>query len=407
MSFTVVLKQGRERALLGRHPWIFSGAVARLEGKPTPVARVLAADGRLLGVGLYSAESRIPVRMLRFGEGATSQLGTSFFADRLRQAMELRDDLLPEATTGYRVLNAEGDGLPGWTVDRFGEVLVSQITCGGLEAVREFAYAALGELFPRATIVQKNSSAGRRAERLSEVDEVIRPDPPPASEVLESPFLENGLRFSAEIKGGQKTGFYCDQRDNRRRVEELASGRRVLDLFAHSGAFGLYALRGGARRVVHVESAARLIERGREHYRLNEEALATAGATQPPVEWVEADVFADLRQRTERYDLVICDPPPLARKRRDRDKAARAYKDLNRLALGRLGRGGLLLTFSCSSAVDSKLFRQILFAAAIEAEVSLQLLSPLAASADHPVAVTHPEGEYLKGWLARVTTWGG
>ncbi len=404
MSFTVVLKRGRERALLGRHPWIFSGAVARLEGEPSPVARVLAADGRLLGVGLYSAESRIPVRMLRFGEGATSQLGKSFFADRLGQAMELRDDLLPEATTGYRVLNAEGDGLPGWTVDRFGEVLVSQITCGGLEAVREFAYAALGELFPRATIVQKNSSAGRRAERLSEVDEVIRPDPPPASEVLESPFLENGLRFSAEIKGGQKTGFYCDQRDNRRRVEELASGRRVLDLFAHSGAFGLYALRGGARRVVHVESAARLIERGREHYRLNEEVLATAGTPQLPVEWVEADVFSDLRQRTERYDLLICDPPPLARKRRDRDKAARAYKDLNRLALGRLGRGGLLLTFSCSSAVDSKLFRQILFAAAIEAEVSLQLLSPLAASADHPVAVTHPEGEYLKGWLARVTS---
>ncbi len=357
------------------------------------MARVEAADGRTLGVGLYSAESRIPVRMVRFGEGAQSEIGKSFFAQRLQRAQALRTQLLPEATTGYRLVNAEGDALPGWTVDRFGDLLVSQITCGGLEAIRQSAYAALSESFPQAAIVQKNSSAGRRAERLSEVDEVIRLEPP-----AESSFLESGLRFAAEIKGGQKTGFYCDQRDNRRLVEELAPGRRVLDLFAHSGAFGLYALRGGARSVVHVESAARLTERGRRHYQLNGEVFEHS---ELPVEWVTADVFTDLRSRSELFDLIICDPPPLARKRRDRDQAARAYKDLNRLAMERLAAGGLLLTFSCSAAVDTKLFRQILFAAAVEANADLALLRPLSAALDHPVAITHPEGEYLKGWLAR------
>ena len=402
MSFQVVLKKGRERALQGRHPWVFSGAVARTEGQPAPVASVVDHGGRTLGVGLYSPDSRIPVRMLEFfadGEPPSLELDARFFVGRLERAMKLREVLLPAETTGYRLVNAEGDGLPGWTVDRFGEVLVSQITCAGLEALRTRAYAALGQLFPGAAIVQKNSSAGRRAERLSEVDEVIAGEPP-----TEAEFLESGFRLTAEIEGGQKTGFYCDQRDNRRLVEERAAGRSVLDLFAHSGSFGLYALRGGATSVTHVESAARLIDRGRGQYALNAESLKVQSPSDLPVEWAEADVFTDLRERADRYDLVICDPPPLVRKKRDRDKAARAYKDLNRLALRRLDPGGLFLTFSCSGAVDGKLFRQILFAAAIEAKVDLQLLRPLAAAADHPVAVTHPEGEYLKGWLCRASS---
>jgi 23S rRNA (cytosine1962-C5)-methyltransferase len=173
----------------------------------------------------------------------------------------------------------------------------------------------------------------------------------------------------------------------------------VLDLFAHSGAFGVYALAGGARRVVHVESSPRLIERGRHHLALNGFAGAAADGR---AEWVKANVFEDLRAREERYDMVVCDPPPLVRKRDDLDAAARAYKDLNRLALQRLAPGGLLLTFTCSGAVDAKLFRQILFAAAVEAGARVALLAPLGAAPDHPVAITHPQGEYLKGWLAAV-----
>lgn len=380
---TVHLKPGRDKSVREGHPWIFSGAVARLEGPgEAPLVRVVDAAGRPLGLGFHSPRSQIRVRML----------GSSVdFRQRIAEALTLRAAVIPPETTGYRVLNAEGDGLPGWTVDRFGDVLVSQITVAGLEAMRGEAYAALSEVFPGMAILQVNDLPARRAEGLArDEDEAIAGEPP-----AEAPFLESGFRLAAELSGGQKTGFYCDQRENRRRVERLSGGRTVLDLFAHSGAFGLYALRGGAARVVHVESSTRLIDRGREQAERN-------GFDADRIEWVRANVFEDLRGREERYGLVVCDPPPLVRKRPDLDAAARAYKDLNRLALRRVEPGGFLLTFSCSGAVDSKLFRQILFAAAVEAGVRVALLEPLAAAPDHPVDIRHPQGEYLKGWLTMV-----
>ena len=390
---TIHLKPGRDKSVREGHPWIFSGAIGRLEGPgDAPVARVLDAGGRLLGRGLHSPRSQIRVRMLgRPHEEDFDRIDRQFFLRRIHEALTLRAAVLPPDTTGFRVLNAEGDGVPGWTVDRFGDVLVSQITVAGLEALRGEAYAALAEAFPGLSILQVNDLPARRAEGLSFVGfEAILGKPS-----AEEPFLEYGFQLSAELAGGQKTGFYCDQRENRRRVERLSGGRTVLDLFAHSGAFGLYALRGGATRVVHVESSGRLIERGRE--------LAVRNGFGPEMtEWVKANVFEDLRARTERYGLVVCDPPPLVRKRPDLDAAARAYKDLNRLAFQRVEPGGFLLTFSCSGAVDSKLFRQILFASAVEAGVRVALLEPLAAAPDHPVDIRHPQGEYLKGWLMMV-----
>jgi 23S rRNA (cytosine1962-C5)-methyltransferase len=327
------------------------------------------------------------------GAGVTAA-DRGFFAARLAEAAALRAAVLPAETTGYRLVNAEGDGVPGWTVDRFGDVLVSQITASGLEALRGEAYAALAAAFPGAAIaaiVQANDVPARRAEGLvSTGDEAIVGEVPAAAR-----FAESGLMFQAEVAGGPKTGFYCDQRENRRLAERYAGGRSVLDLFSHTGAFALYALRGGATRVVCVESAARLIDAGREHVTLN-------GFLPERVEWVKANVFEDLRERRERYGLVICDPPPLVKKRQDLNAAARAYKDLNRLALARVEPGGFLLTFSCSGAMDTKLFRQVFFAAAVEAGVRVDLLQPLAAAPDHPVSITHPQGEYLKGWLARV-----
>lgn len=390
MEARVWLRPGRDKAVREGHPWIFSGAVGRREGpEEAPLARVFGGGGEPFGLGFHSPRSQIRVRMLGAG---VERADRAFFASRLSEALALRRAVLPPETTGYRLLNAEGDGVPGWTVDRFGDVLVSQITVAGLEAVRDEAYAALLDLLPGSSILQVNGLPARRAEGLTtERDETIAGELP-----AEAPFQEAGLAFTAELSGGQKTGFYCDQRENRRRVERLSGGRTVLDLFAHSGAFGVYAVRGGAERVTHVESAPRLIERGLEHYQRN-------GLDTGRVEWVRANVFQDLRERTERYGLVVCDPPPLVRKRPDLDAAARAYKDLNRLALQRVAPGGFLLTFSCSGAVDGKLFRQIFFAAAVEAGVRVALLEPLAAAPDHPVAVTHPQGEYLKGWLASVT----
>jgi 23S rRNA (cytosine1962-C5)-methyltransferase len=394
-EIAVRLAPGRDKSVREGHPWIFSGAVAAAEGpESAPLARVAAASGEPLGVGFYSPRSQIRVRMLTGPDDAGRPIDRDFFAARLAEAIRLRRAVVPAATTGYRVLNAEGDGVPGWTVDRYGDALVSQVTAAGLETLRGEAYAALAGAFPEAAILQSNGVPARRAEGLGQSDEPIAGTPP-----AEAAFTESGLAFFAELAGGQKTGFYLDQRDNRRLVERLAAGRAVLDLFAHAGAFGVYALRGGARRVVHVESAARLAELGRRTYAANG---AAHGLDPGAAAWVRADVFEHLRADTERYDLVVCDPPPLVRRRGDLDRGARAYKDLNRLAFGRLAPGGLLLTFTCSGAVDAKLFRQVLFAAAREAGVRAMLLAPLAAAPDHPVAITHPQGEYLKGWLCAV-----
>ena len=388
------LRRGRERSVLEGHPWLFSGAIESADGPPdAALARVEDAGGRPLGVGFWSPRSQIRVRFLAHGEGAA--IDRAFFAARLAEAAALRRAVVPSGTTGYRMVNAEGDGLPGWTVDRYGDALVSQVTVAGLAALAGEAYAALAASCPGVTIREANRLPARRAEGLPREDRTILPEvlgEPPA----EAGFLESGLAFTAELASGQKTGFYLDQRENRRLVERLAGGRSVLDLFAHSGAFGLYAARGGAGRIVHVESAPRLIERGLRGYEAN--GLAADRAV-----WVKANVFEDLRERSDRFDLVVCDPPPLVRQRADLDAGARAYKDLNRLALGRLAPGGLLLTFSCSGAMDGKLFRQVLFAAAVEAGVRVSLLQPLAAAPDHPVSIRHPQGEYLKGWLASVS----
>lgn len=385
----VRLRPGREKALRQGHPWLFSGAIAAEEGPPeAALARVVTAGGEELGIGFYSARSQIRVRLL--GRGI-ERVDRELFAARLAAAARLRAVVLPPETTGYRVLNAEGDGLPGWTVDRYADLLVSQITVAGLEALRGEAYAALAATYPECSILHLGGVPARREEGLAEGDETIRG---PIPETVE--FRESGLAFAIEPGAGpQKTGFYCDQRENRRLVERLAKGRRVLDLFAHLGAAGLYALRGGAQHVLHVESSSRLIERGRVLPQAND-------LPGDRVEWRRADVFELLRQPGEEHDLVVCDPPPLARRQSDVEGAARAYKDLNRLALRRVAAGGFFLTFSCSGAIDTKLFRQVLFAAAVEAGVEAQLLMPLCAAPDHPVAITHPQGEYLKGWLVAV-----
>ncbi|MCL4839694.1 MAG: class I SAM-dependent methyltransferase, partial [Thermoanaerobaculia bacterium] len=262
------------------------------------------------------------------------------------------------------------------------------ITVAGIERLREEAYGALRELEPGCAIFHLGRLPARRLEGLAEVDEVV------VGEVPERvAFRELGLELTADPRGGQKTGFYLDQRESRALAASLAGGRRVLDLFAHGGAFALHALRGGAAGVTCVESAAHLEAVARQ-------AVERNGLPAERLEWAGGDVFEDLRRRRERYGVVICDPPPLAPRRSALGPAARAYKDLNRLALGRLEPGGFLLTFSCSGAIDARLFRQILFAAAAEAGVRVALLRPLAAAADHPVDLAHPQGEYLKGWLA-------
>lgn len=365
--------------------------MASAGGPPeAPLAELFAADGTPLGVALHSPHATLRARLLTSAPGAA--IDRAFFAGRIAEAMALRAAVVPGGTDGYRLLNAEGDGLPGWSVDRYASVLVSQMTVSGLEALRDEAYAALSGLFPGVAIVHLGEGAARRDGGLPAGDEVVAGELALPARV---PFRERDLRFGAEVGGGQKTGFYCDQRENRALAGRLAGGRTVLDLFAHAGAFGLYALAGGARSLTQVETSPRFEEPARA-------GRADNGLDDGRTTWVVADVFADLRVRSERYGLVICDPPPFARRRAEVERAARAYKDLNRLALQRVEPGGFLLTFSCSGAIDGRLFRQILFAAAREAGVGVRLLAPLGAGPDHPVSLAHPEGEYLKGWWAEV-----
>ena len=389
---TLTLARGREAASRRRHPWIFSGSLARGAPVPGGAVEVREADGRFVGRGFASPSSPIAARVWTF---ADRPLDAVLVAERLREAAALRATVVPPHTDGYRLVNAEGDFLPGLVVDRYGGVLSVQATTEGTESARDLWLPALVEHLPGATIVQRNDLASRKGEGLPLEDEVLLGGPVPAR----APFREHGLNFVAELAGGQKTGFFLDQRENRHLVRGLSAGRRVLNLFSYSGAFGVAALAGGASRVVHVDVSASALDLARENHRANGQGVDEPGA---PAGTVCADVFEDLRARVaarETWDLIVTDPPAFAKRRGDVDRACRGYKDVNRLALQLLAPGGLLLACSCSGPVDADLFQKVLFAAALDAGCEARLLEKRGAGPDHPVSIDCPEGAYLKAFL--------
>ncbi len=389
---TLTLARGREAASRRRHPWLFSGSLARGAAVPGGPVEVRESDGRYVGRGFASPSSPIAARVWTF---ADRPLDAALVAGRLDAACALRAAVLPPETDGYRVVNAEGDFLPGLVVDRYGSVLSVQATTEGTERARELWLPALAARFTGATILQRNDLSSRKGEGLPLEDEVLAggPVPPRAA------FRERGLNFVAELAGGQKTGFFLDQRENRHLVRGLAAGRRVLNLFSYSGAFGVAALAGGATRVVHVDVSQPALELARENHRANGQLVDEPAAA---AETVCADVFEDLRARVaagETWDLVVTDPPAFAKRKGDVDRACRGYKDVNRLALQLLAPGGLLLACSCSGPVDADLFQKVLFAAALDARCEVRLLEKRGAGPDHPVSIDCPEGEYLKAFL--------
>ena len=350
------------------------------------------ADGRFAGRGFASPSSPIAARVWTF---ADRPLDASLAAARLDDAVALRRTVVPDETDGYRLVNAEGDFLPGLVVDRYGDVLSVQATTEGTESARDLWLPALRERFPAATILQRNDLASRKGEGLPLEDEVLHGGPVPAR----VPFRERGLKFVAELAGGQKTGFFLDQRENRHLVRTLAAGRRVLNLFSYSGAFGVAPLAGGAARVVHVDVSEAALSLALENHRANGQRADEVGA---PAATVCADVFEDLRARVaagETWDLIVTDPPAFAKRRSDVDRACRGYKDVNRLAFQLLAPGGLLLACSCSGPVSADLFQKVLFAAALDAGREARLLEKRGAGPDHPVSIDCPEGEYLKAFL--------
>jgi 23S rRNA (cytosine1962-C5)-methyltransferase len=393
---TLHLAKGRDAATRRRHPWLFSGAVARQEGaSPDGVVEARDASGAFLARGFASPAAPIVARFWTFED---RPLDESFVSGRVREAMELRQRVIPPETDGYRVVNAEGDFLPGLIVDRYGGVLVVQSTTEGTERARTLWLPPLLAAFPGASILQKNDLTTRHGEGLPLEDELLAGAPAPAS----VPFRERGLSFVAGIAGGQKTGFFLDQRENRHLVRSLAAGRSVLNLFSYSGAFGVAALAGGATRVTHVDVSDAALARARENHRLNGQAVE---GPETRVETREADVFDDLRARVaagERWDFIVTDPPAFAKRKADVNKACRGYKDINRLAFQLLAPGGFLLACSCSGRVSPDLFQKVIFAAALDARRPARLLERRGAGADHPVSIDCPEGDYLKAFLLSV-----
>jgi 23S rRNA (cytosine1962-C5)-methyltransferase len=383
----LVLKRGRDAATRRRHPWLFSGAVAGEEGDGGDgLVEARVGGGGFLARGFASPLSPIVARWWTF---ADEPVDAPLVARRLDEALALRAAVIPPETDGYRVVNAEGDFLPGLVVDRYAGVVAVQATTEGTERARSLWLPALLSRFPGATILQKNGLPSRAAEGLATADELLAGAALPAR----AEFRERGLTFVADLAGGQKTGFFLDQRENRDLVRRMAAGRRVLDLFSYSGAFGVAALAGGAASVTHVDVSAAALDLARENHLANGQRASS---------FVVADVFDDLRARVaagETWDLVVTDPPAFAKRRSDVERACRGYKDVNRLALKLLAPGGLLLACSCSGPVDAGLFQKVLFGAALDAGVPACILDKRGAGPDHPVSVDCPEGEYLKAFL--------
>lgn len=400
------LKAGKDKPVRAGHPWIFSGAVARVEGAAGSNNECVVYDdgGSPIGAGYYNEKSAIRVRMLSVipraghaagGKGArppATPEGLAFTAADLRRRVARAIDrragggILTGATDSCRLINSEGDFLPGLVVDRYGPGVCLQIGTAGMETWRADVVEALTEALSPEFIYERSDTESRRREGLGDSEGLVSGSVPESLVIV-----ENGVRYGADLSLGQKTGFFFDQRDNRALVRRYSAGRSVCDCFCYSGGFAVSAALGGAASVCAVDVSAGAGARLAENARLN-------GVS---VEFVKADVFAYLRSRQAGVGLIVLDPPKFARHPGEVERAARGYKDINLAALRLLSPDGLLFTFSCSGAVDPYLFRQIVFAAASDAGRQVQILHVLTAGPDHPVNIAHREGEYLKGLVLR------
>jgi 23S rRNA (cytosine1962-C5)-methyltransferase len=388
----LVLKQGREKSLKRRHPWIFSGAIERVIGKPQAgdTVEVRSADGATLAMAAYSPESQIRARVWSFDAKATTN--AEYFNRKVKQAVALRAALpASKHTNAMRLVHGESDGLPGLIVDRYADVLVVQYLSAGAERWREAILDALVEATHCEAVFERSDAEVRKLEGLEPRVGFARGN----RNAARCPITEYGLHFRVDVEQGQKTGFFLDQRENRQRVRELAAGREVLDGFCYTGGFAIAALAGGAARVLAVDSSAPALEVAREN-------LSANPLDSSRIEFVQADVFAHLRllrDGARKFGFIVLDPPKFAPTAAQARNAARAYKDINLLAFKLLAPGGLLATFSCSGGVSAELFQSIVAGAALDAGVGAKIIERFHAAADHPVALEFPEGDYLKGLL--------
>lgn len=385
LSKSVILKEGKEKSLKRRHPWIFSGAIESAPSfSPGEILPVHSSSGEFLAQAYFHPEVALRGRVLSFNKGKIEDE----LEKRIREAKGLRERFFdPKLTNAYRLINAEGDGIPGLIVDHYNGHLAIQIGTYGIENLKPFLLDALIRIMQPKSIYEKSSSSSRREEGLNDrVGHLY------GEECDQIEILENGIRFYVSIKLGQKTGFFLDQREMRQKIGTLASGRRVLNCFGYTGGFSLYALKNGAESVTTVDSCAQACSFAENSTHLNMIDMNKHRV-------VRADVFDFLDQQPFNYDLVILDPPAFAKKRKDVEPAIRGYRQLNEQCMKKMPPHSLLLTCSCSYHVDETLFQQMLFQAALGAKREVRLIGRHIQAPDHPISLYHPEGEYLKSAL--------
>lgn len=393
----LILLPGKERsAFKQHHPWLFAGSVGRLEGRARPgdTVEVLADNLRPLGRAAYSPSSQIRARFWTFDP--EESIDDAFFKRRIAAAVARRQ-ALPElkGQQGLRLIHAESDGLPGIVADQYGDTVVVQLTSAGADKWRKAIVAGLVKATGCARIYERSDSDVRGLEGLEPTVGWLHGEPPAGALSID----ENGVQLAVDVIGGHKTGFYLDQRDNRAWLRSVAAGKDILNCFCYTGGFSLQALAGGAAHVLSIDSSGPALAQARANLALNPQLPADRA------EWLEADVFQalrDFRKAGRTFDLIVLDPPKFAPSAAHADRAARAYKDINLLGFRLLRPGGLLMTYSCSGGIGLELFQKIVAGAALDAGREARIVRRLSGTADHPVALNFPEGEYLKGLLVQV-----
>lgn len=395
MAVRIKLKPGREKSLERRHPWVFSNGIHNVKGKPEAgeTVDVVAHDGHWLGRGAWSPESQIQVRVWTFDR--EEEIDREFFKRRILRAQAGRDDLIREqGLTGYRLIAAESDGLPGITIDKYANVLVCQLLSMGADVWRDTIVDVLAELYPDCAIYERSDVDSRKKEGLASTMGLLHGTLPEMPVIIE----ENGIKIAVDVTKGHKTGFYLDQRDNRAMAARFVKGKSVLNCFCYTGTFGLYAAKAGAASIENVDVSALALDTARLNMRVN-------GLNDDNVHYNEADVFKLLRQYRDEgktFDVIVLDPPKFADNKSQLNGACRGYKDINMIALQLLNPGGVLLTFSCSGLMPADLFQKIVADAALDAKREIQFIERLSQASDHPIGSAFPEGFYLKGLVARV-----
>jgi 23S rRNA (cytosine1962-C5)-methyltransferase len=391
----VVLKKNKEKAVLHRHPWVFSGAIENVKGKPAngDIIRLLDAKKDFLAYGFYNDQSRVAVRLLEWDKATT--VNDQWFRDKVRMAVSNRAHILSSGGTDTcRLIFSESDYLPGLIVDKYADHLAVQVLTSGMQKAMPVIINELKALLNPISVFDKSDAASRAHEGLETENTLLEGSQPPELVMVK----ENGISYGINIAEGQKSGFYCDQRYNRQVLASYAKGKKVLDSFCYTGGFTLNSLKNGAAEVVSVDSSALALDTLKENIRLN-------GFEDSRHRSIKSDVNVQLRKfrdEGELFDIIVLDPPKYAPSRSALDRASRAYKDLNRLGMQLLNSGGLLATFSCSGAMDMETFKQVLAWAALDAGKQVQFIYQFNQPEDHPVRASFPEGEYLKGLLCRV-----